>query len=107
MTIDIDGTNIAQIIEIVGWVGSVIAMLIVGLLVYLMVRPPRHVRKARLEDTQRSLSSEDAEEMWRLMERMEARLEVLERAIGNDGDTTMRGNDALEPADGRQPGGMK
>lgn len=77
MTISIDGTNIGEVIEIASIVGSIIAMLITGLLIYLMVRPPRHQRQARRAEPE----AIDGEEMLRLLDRMEQRLAVLERAV--------------------------
>lgn len=84
MTLSIDGTDIGEIIEIASIVGSIVTMLVVGLLVYLMVRPPRHVRDRRKADARPiELDPVEAEELWRLVDRMEARLEVLERALAD------------------------
>jgi len=80
MTMSVNGHDVMQIVEIVAWVASVVAMLVVGLLVYLMVRPPRHVRDARKA---RQADPADAEEMWRIVDLMERRLEVLERALAD------------------------
>jgi len=84
MTLSIDGTDIGEIIEIASIVGSIVTMLVVGLLVYLMVRPPRHVRDRRKADA-RAIEPDpvEAEQLWRLVDRMEARLEVLERALAD------------------------
>jgi len=82
MTIQVNGHDIATAVEVASWTASMLAMLIMGLIVYLMVRPSRRARRQRRSD-------EDAvqmEEMLRLMERMESRLEVLERAIGDGRD---------------------
>ena len=46
-----------------------------------MVRPPRRARVSRSETQPEMIG---AEEMIRLMDRMEARLGVLERAIGEE-----------------------
>ena len=87
MTLEIDGVNVMAIVEIVAFVASVIAMLVVGLLVYLMVRPPRHVRERRRAEKRGELPREtdpaEAEELGRLVDRMEARLEMLERALAD------------------------
>ena len=59
-------------------------MLVVGLLVYLMVRPPRHVRSAQgRERGEPEMEPAEAEELLRLVDRMESRLEVLERALAD------------------------
>ena len=87
MTIQLNGAEIGEALEIASIVGSIVAMLVVGLLVYLMVRPPRHVRQARRQARHAEpaeLDDVSAAELLRLMERMESRLEVLERAVGHD-----------------------
>ena len=84
MTLSLDGTDIGQIIEVATWVGSIVTMLVAGLIVYLMARPPRHVRRRR--DSEPRTAEPDAvttEELWRLVDRMEMRLEVLERALAD------------------------
>jgi len=85
MTLSIDGTDIGEIIEIASLVGTIVTMLVVGLLVYLMVRPPRHVRERRKAEASRVETEPlDAEELVRLLDRMDARLEVLERAVADE-----------------------
>jgi hypothetical protein len=104
MSIQINGTDIGQIIEIAGWVGSIVTMLVVGLLVYLMVRPPRHVRaRRRQEPPPRALGAGEADELWALVDRMESRLEVLERALADQ--TGADRQHRLEPADERRDNG--
>ncbi len=87
MTLSIDGTDIGQIIEVASIVGSIVATLIAGLIVYLMVRPPRHVRQRRKAEKRGEIRTEvdpdESEQLWRLVDRMDARLEVLERALAD------------------------
>ena len=87
MTVSIDGTQIGEIVEIASLVGGIVTMLIVGLLVYLMVRPPRHVRERRRAEKRGEIRAEmdpvETEQLWRLVDRMESRLEVLERALAD------------------------
>lgn len=87
MTVQIDGTEIGQIIEVASIVGGIVAMLVAGLILYLLVRPPRHVRQRRRAERRGELTLEsdpiEAEELRRLVDRMEARLDVLERALGD------------------------
>ena len=83
MTLQVNGHDIGQAIELAAFVGSALAMLIAGLLVYLMVRPPKHVRMARKHGVKTEMEPVDAEELWDLVDRMEARLEVLERAMAD------------------------
>ena len=87
MTVSIDGTQVGEIVEIASLVGGIVTMLIVGLLVYLMVRPPRHVRERRKAEKRGEIRSGmdpiEAEELWRVVDLMESRLEVLERALAD------------------------
>jgi hypothetical protein len=79
-------------------------MLVVGLLVYLMVRPPRHVRERRRQrPPPRALDGGEAEELWALVDRMEARLEVLERALADQTGADRQHH--LEPAEERRDNG--
>ena len=79
MTLRIDGVDVMNAIEIASVVGSIVLMLAVGFIVYLMVRPPRHRRGKRPAEP----DALDVEEMIRLLDRMEQRLDVLERAVGD------------------------
>lgn len=79
MTFRIDGSEIGEVIEIATIVGSIVAVLIVALFIYLLVRPPRRRPPARPE-----LEAAEAEEMLAVMERMERRLDALERAVGTE-----------------------
>src|SRR5690349_13064274 len=82
MTLEIDGIDVVAAAEIAGLVGGIIAMLVIGLLIYWLVRPPRHVREARRRPVE--LEQSEAEQLLGLIDRMESRLEVLERAIADD-----------------------
>ena len=90
MSISIDGTDVGAIVEVASIVGGIIGTLIICLIVYLLVRPPRHVRLRRKAERRGELRSErdeaEAEELWRLADRMESRLEVLERALADEID---------------------
>lgn len=87
MTVQIDGTQIGEIVELASLVGTIVAALIASLIVYLLVRPPRHVRERRRAERRGELSSQaepiEAEELRRIVDRMEARLDVLERALAD------------------------
>ncbi len=109
MTVQIDGNDIARIVETAVGVGVLVAMLLVGLLVYLMVRAPRQVRDGRKAPPKREMEPIEAEELWRLVDRMESRLEVLERALADETGRPAIGADGREriltPAgDGRDSG---
>lgn len=77
MTFQINGSDVADIIEVVTIVGTIIAMLVGGLVFYLLVRPPKKARVERRPDPE----ALDAEEVIQVLDRMEQRLEVLERAM--------------------------
>jgi hypothetical protein len=79
MSIQLNGAEIGEIVGIAASVFSILLMLVCGWFVYLMVRPPRHVREQRRRD--REERPGELEEMWRLMDRLDSRLEVLERAM--------------------------
>ena len=96
MTVQIDGVDIASAIEVASIVGSIVAMLVIGLLVYLMVRPPRRRREAQPERREEMV---EAEEMVRLMEVMERRLELLERAVADQ--RRDEDHELLEAGEGR------
>ena len=78
MTISMNGSEVSEAIEIAMAVGGVLALLIGALVFYLLVRPPR---RRRVEPPRRDEDSLDVEEMLALIDRMERRLEVLERAV--------------------------
>jgi hypothetical protein len=91
MTFSIDGTEIVPIVEVASIVGTVIGALLIALVVYLLIRPPRHIRQGRKAERRGEVPRDeredpDAEALWQLADRMEARLEVLERALGDQLD---------------------
>jgi hypothetical protein len=92
MTLQVDGTDVMAAIEVAIWVGSIVAMLVIGFIVYLMVRPARRRAEAPPPEDE----ALDARELLRLMDRMERRLEMLERAVGaeaRDGDRILEAGD--------------
>jgi hypothetical protein len=76
MTVQVEAAELVHAIEVASVVGSIVAMLVVGLVLYLLVRPSRR----RREPPPAAEPALEAE-MLRLMERMEHRLEILERAV--------------------------
>ena len=93
MTISMSGNDVTEAIGIAMGVGGVVALLILGLLIYLVVRPPR---RRRIE-VRPEADAIDLEEMLALMDRMERRLEVLERAVA---DEAKDGKQLLEAGEG-------
>jgi hypothetical protein len=78
-TISISPADIRDIIDVGSIVGSIVATTLAVWIVYLMVRPSRRVREQRRRDSEESFA--DTEEMWAIIDRMESRLEVLERVV--------------------------
>jgi hypothetical protein len=80
MTMHVDGTDVLAAIHVVRIVASIVMMLVVGLLILWAVRPSRRVR-----DRREAIESDaaDSEGLWRTVDRMEERLEVLERALAD------------------------
>ncbi|HYJ53546.1 MAG TPA: hypothetical protein VEW04_10290 [Allosphingosinicella sp.] len=113
MSIHINGADFRDIIDVASIVGSIVATTLVVWIVYMMVRPSRRVREQRRRD--REERPGELEEMWRLMDRMDSRLEVLERAVSAEERTPIarrprreHEDRLLSPADGgRDPGGKE
>ena len=85
MTIQVNGQDIMDIAQSVAWGASILGTAIVVLIVYLIVRPSRHARN-RPPAPPAALDADEAEELWRLVDRMEARIDVLERALSDQLD---------------------
>lgn len=79
MTLEIDGMDVLAMAQAGLLVGGLLVTLMAGLILYLMVRPPRHVREPRTAEP----DAIENEELAQLMDRMQARLEVLERALAD------------------------
>ena len=86
MSVHVDANDVAQAVELASWVATMLAMLVMGLIVYFMVRPSRRRRERRNSE----IGSEEAEQMLRLMERMEQRLGTLERIVSQDSPPRIR-----------------
>ena len=98
MTVSIGPGDVAEIVRVAASVFSILLMLVVGWFVYLMVRPSRRARaKAREADPA------EAEQLWRIVDLMERRLEVLERALA-DRLEDRRERDFLLADEGRDTG---
>jgi hypothetical protein len=82
MTVVMTANEVREAIEIATIVGGIVAMLIGALVVYLLVRPIRGQRGAARPEA----DSLDREEMVALMDRMERRLEVMERLVVRDAE---------------------
>jgi hypothetical protein len=79
-TVQVNGDDIMAVIHVARIVGSIVMMLVVGLVILWAVRTPRHVRNRR-ETIENEPAGDEA--LWRVVDRMEERLEVLERALAD------------------------
>ena len=79
-TVQVNGDDIMAVIHVARIVGSIVMMLVVGLVILWAVRAPRHARNRR-----DAIANEQADDeaLWRVVDRMEERLEVLERALAD------------------------
>jgi cell division protein FtsN len=111
MTLSINGNDIGEIVQIAATVGSIVATLVIGFIVYLMVRPSKAERARRKALPPAAADPRESEEMWRVMDRMEERLEVLERALADRIERPRRQADEEDrlfaPADQGRDSGRK
>jgi cbb3-type cytochrome oxidase subunit 3 len=105
-TVQVNGDDIMAVIHVARIVGSIVMMLVVGLVIWWAVRPPRRVR-----DRREAIEADaaDNEALWRIVDRMEERLEVLERALADQVEQPRargpRQDEIFAPADeGRDSG---
>lgn len=98
MTFSFNGNDIREIVEIASIVGTVTTIVVFGFIAWLLVKPKRRRDAAPMRDDERI----DMGEMIALMDRMERRLESLERSI----EQAPRGREdrILQAAEGREEG---
>ena len=80
MSFHVSGDDVMAAVHVARIVGSIVTMLVVGLLLWWAVRPSRRARD-RSEEIETDQA--DNEDLWRLVDRMEERLAVLERALAD------------------------
>jgi phage shock protein B len=107
MTFSISPDNIGEVIEIASIVGTIVTLTVFAVIAYFLVRPKR-----RRGAPQRQAPDQlQMEEMLALMDRMERRLETLERAIGDDRPERIAARredqEIFEAAESREQGRMK
>jgi len=114
MTFSINPDNVGEIAAIASVVGTIVSILVVSLIVYLLVRPPRHVRQRRKAEKRGEIRPPEAdpyevEQLWRMVDRMEERLAVLERAISDQQPPRLGRDqqDEFEPVEDREAGRTK
>jgi hypothetical protein len=107
-TVQVNGNDIMAAFHVARIVGSIVMMLVVGLVILWAVRAPRRVRDRR--DATES-DAADNEAMWRIVDRMEERLEVLERALADQVESPRvrgpRREEVFAPADEGRDSGRK
>ncbi|MGQ0589865.1 MAG: hypothetical protein ACT4N8_10100 [Sphingosinicella sp.] len=114
MTFSINPDNVGDIVAVASIIGTIVSILVVSLIVYLLVRPPRHVRRRRKAEKRgeiRPLENDpyEVEQLWRMVDRMEERLSVVERAI-DEQQTPRLGREheeIIEPVGDREAGRTK
>jgi hypothetical protein len=77
MTVSMNADQVIGSIQLAAGIGAFIGVVVLGLLIYLLVRPSRRPPPGRVEDA----DALDPEEVLDLLERMNQRLGVLERAM--------------------------
>lgn len=100
MTLSVNGNDVAEIVRVAATLSSILLMLVGGWFVYLMVRPSRQDREARKA---RAADPAEADQLWRIVDLMERRLEALERSLA-DRRGEPRERDFLLADDGRDSG---
>ena len=99
MTLSV-GNDVVHIVQVATSVFSILLMLVCGWFVYLVVRPSRRDRE---KGQRRDTNPGEAEELWRIVDLMERRLEALERAL-DDRSEGPRERDFLLADQGRDSG---
>ena len=100
MTLSLNGNDVVEIVRVAATVFSILMMLVVGWFVYLTVRPSRRDRAARKAEP---ADPAEAEQLWRIVDLMERRLEALERSLADRRDGP-RERDFLLADEGRDSG---
>lgn len=103
MTVSFAPADVAGIVQVAASVFSILLMLVVGWFVYLMVRPSRRDRAAGKAG---AADPAEAEQLWRIVDLMERRLEALERSLA-DRREEPRERDFLLADEGRDSGRKK
>jgi hypothetical protein len=80
MSVQVNGDDIMLALHVARIVGSIVMMLFVALLIAWAVRTPRRTRDRHAPD---EAEAGDNEDLWRVVDRMEERLEVLERVLAD------------------------
>lgn len=107
-SVQVNGAEIFAVIHVVRIVVSILTIVALGLLIWWAMRPSR---RARDRDEEIDAGPADDEDLWRVVDRMEERLEVLERALADQVDSPRvkapRRDRTYAPADEGRDSGRK
>jgi cbb3-type cytochrome oxidase subunit 3 len=83
MSFHVNGDDVMLALHVARIVGTIVTIMLFALVVAWAVRPSRRVRDRmeRLEGLERDAAGD--EDLWRAVDRMEARIDVLERALAD------------------------
>jgi tetrahydromethanopterin S-methyltransferase subunit G len=80
MTVSMTAGEVAQAVQLAAGIGAFLGVVILGLIIFMMVRPSKRSREARLE-RQPDPDALDLDEVMSVLDRMEQRLGTLERVV--------------------------
>ena len=80
MTVSMTANEVAEAIQLAAGIGAFLGVVILGLIIFMMVRPSRRSRQANLE-REKDPDALDLDEVMHVLDRMEQRLGTLERVV--------------------------
>ncbi len=80
MTVSMTAGEVAQAIQLAAGIGAFLGVVVLGLIIFMMVRPSKRSREAHLE-RERDPEALDLDEVMHVLDRMEQRLGTLERVV--------------------------
>lgn len=80
MTVSMTAGEVAEAIQLAAGIGAFLGVVILGLIIFMMIRPSKRSRQANLEREQ-DPDALDLDEVMHILDRMEQRLGTLERVV--------------------------